>query len=183
MKNLIPLAYLNEACFLSLNEDDKRYQMILKLAQESLRDLLGGEFYEEIETQYSATANTLTADNLTLYKNHIKDFLAWQCYANYLGFSQTSPTPTGVREFTDENSELASDLKMFSLEKNVERWKNHYKYQMINFLTLEQSKNTTKYPKYKGGCKEEFSWGITSIHRNSTRDNMISVNRAVRDNE
>jgi len=67
MINLIPLAYLNEVCFLSLNEDDKKYQIHLEEAQEDLSDLLGAEFYEEIETQYDA--GTLTTDNDALYED------------------------------------------------------------------------------------------------------------------
>jgi len=183
MKNLLPFAAFNEYGFLSLNEDDKKYQMILNLAQESLKDNLGVEFYEQIETQYSPTANTLSADNLTLYKNYIRTYLAWEVYHNYLGFSQTNATPTGFREFEDENSTLASDLKMFSLEKNVEKWRNHYKYRMINFLKESQANDSTKYPLFQHCSRVEYSWGITSVSRNFTRDNIISVNRAVRDNE
>jgi len=37
-KLLIPLSYLNEACFLSLNIDEKKFKMVLKIAQEDLRD-------------------------------------------------------------------------------------------------------------------------------------------------
>ena len=184
MKLLIPLSYLNEACYLSDNIDEKKFKMVLKLAQESLKDILGGEFYDEIETQYEPSAsNTLTPDNATLYKEYIRDFLAWQSYHNFLGFSQMNSTPTGFREFKDENSDIIADVKLFSLEKNVMRWVNNYKFRMINFLKESQANDSTKYPLYKCSCKIEYSWGITSVSRDFTRDNIISVNRAITDNE
>ena len=66
MTNLIPLSYLNEACFLSLNIDAKKFQMVLKLAQEDLQDVLGTEFYEEIVSQYPSSLST---DNEALYED------------------------------------------------------------------------------------------------------------------
>src|SRR5687767_9544388 len=106
MINLIPLSYLNEACFLSLNVDEKKYNMVLKLAQQDLRDILGPEFYEEIEDEYNG--DTLTSDNSTLYEDYIKDFLAWQTYFKYLKYANLDGTPSGFREFSDENSTVAS---------------------------------------------------------------------------
>src|SRR5688572_6835916 len=136
MINLIPLSYLNEACFLSANIDAKKYAMVLKLAQQDLRDILGPEFYDEIEDEYNG--DTLTSDNSTLYEDYIKDFLAWQTYFKFLKFANVEATPSGIREFKDENSDIASDIKMYSLEKNVLQEANNYKYRMVNFLKESQ---------------------------------------------
>lgn len=183
MKLLIPLAYLNEACFLSLNIDEKKFKMVLKLAQENLRDMLGSEFYEQIETQYDPSGGTLSTDNDALYEDYIKDFLAWRTYQNFLGFSQADSTPTGSREFKDDNSTILADVKLYSLEKNVANWVIHYRDKLINFLTLTQSKDSTKYPLYHGNCRHEFSWGFSCVSRNSTKDNIFSLNKAVTENE
>src|SRR4030043_88517 len=113
MKNLIPISYLNDSCFLSLNTDDKKYAMCLKMSQGDLSDILGGTFYDEIEGQFPTT---LSADNLALYEGYIKDFLAWKTYFNYLKFANVDATPTGIRAFSDDNSTLASDIQMASLE-------------------------------------------------------------------
>jgi hypothetical protein len=178
MTDLISIAYLNESCFLSLNTDDKKYRMCLKMSQDHLKDELGVEFYEEIEGQYPTT---LSADNSTLYENHIKDFLAWQTYFNYLKFSNVDATPTGIRVHKDENSDIASDIQMYSLEKNVKAQANFYKYQMINFLKESQANDSTKYPLWEDECKEQMSFAITSVDKNS--DAMIRVNKAVTTNE
>lgn len=179
--NLIPLSYLNEACFLSMNVDDKKYSMVLKLAQDDLSDVLGAEFYEEIQTQYSANPQTLTADNIALYDGYIKDFLAWQTYFHHLKFSNSDSTPTGEREFTDENSTVLSDVKMFAKEKHIKSIADRYKYKMINFLKLEQEKDSTKYPLYEGGCEDQNSFYITAVDK--TSDALIEVNKKITTNE
>ncbi len=183
MKILIPLAYLNEACFLSLNIDEKKYKMVLKLAQEDLSDILGGEFYEEIETQYDPNNDTFTAANATLYEDYIKDFLAWATYHRHLGFSQSESTPSGERSFLDENSTLLTDISLHSKEKNVLSMVTRYKNKLINFLELARSKDTTAYPKWIGCVRGEFGWGISGIERNSYQDKIFSINRAVIGNE
>jgi hypothetical protein len=183
MKLLIPLAYLNEACFLSLNIDEKKFKMVLKLAQEDLYEILGGEFYEEIETQYSPINDTFTTANATLYEDYIKDFLAWATYLKHLGFSQSESTPTGERQFKDDSSDLVSELAMFGKEKNVKAQVTHYKNKMINFLKLAQTKDSTTYPLWKDRCQNDFGWGISGVERDSHYDKMVSVTKAVRANE
>lgn len=177
MKNLIPLSYLNEACFLSSNVDEKKYKIVLKMSQERLEDILGVSFYEQIETQYP---NDLTDDNLALY-DYIKDYLAWQTYFYFLKFANVESTPTGIRQFNDDNSEIINDVKMFSLEKNVLERANNYRFRMINFLKLEKEKDSTKYPLWKDLCKDEMSFAISSIGgRNNT---IVRVNKAVSTND
>lgn len=179
MINLIPLAYLNEACFLSLNVDDKKYQMVLKIAQDTLKSVLGEEFYEEIESEYEG--NTLSDDNESLYEGYIKDFLAWQTYFYYLIFANLDSTPTGLREFNDENSSIVSDVKMYAVEKNVMEFVNRYKYSMINFLKLEQEKDSSKYPLFDSKCDYGFNFGITSVDKKS--DALFKVNKSIITNE
>jgi len=182
-KLLIPLAYLNEACFLSLNIDEKKFKMVLKIAQEDLRDILGGEFYEEIETQYSATNDTFTTANATLYEDYLKDYLAWATYHRYLGFSQSESTPTGERSFKDETSDLLSDIALAGKEKNVESMVSRYHDRIINYLRLQRSIDSTSFPKWVDNYKETFGWGISCIERNTIDDQIISITKATRGNE
>ena len=179
MINLIPLAYLNEACFLSLNENDKKYQMVLKIAQDNLKQVLGGEFYSQIETQYQA--NTLSADNDALYDPYIKDFLAWQTDLYYQGFGNSNSTPTGNREFNDENSSVISDVKQYALEKNIKKMVNFYKGELLNFIKAAQANDSTKYPLWEEQCKTEFSFGITAVSKQS--DVLFKVNKTITNNE
>lgn len=176
---LIPLQYLNEACFLSLNEDEKKYNMVLKQAQDDLKDILGKAFYDQIETQYQST---FSAANSELYEDYIKDFLAWQTYYYYLQFVNVNATPTGIREFGEENSEIASDLKMFSLEKNVMNRAMKYKGRMISFLKKEKQVSSTNFPLWREKCDSYgISFAISSISKKNTEH--IQINKTIRTSE
>lgn len=183
MKLLIPLAYLNESCAVTINFDEKDYKIHLKYAQELLYEILGGEFYEQIETQYNPSGDTLTTANSTLYEDYIKDYLAWMTYYDSFGFTNSKSTPTGDRQFKEEFSEVTSDLKLFSKEKRILGKVNHYKFRMINFLKLAQSKDSTAYPLWTGYCQDQFSFAISSVTRNVVKDNIITISKAVVGNE
>lgn len=178
MTNLIPISYLNEACFLTLNENDKKYKMVLEISQDALKQLLGREFYIQIEAQYSA--NTLTADNEALYDPHIKKYLAWQTYMNYLGFANSNSTPTGIRKFNDENSEVLTGIEMYAFEKKVLEKVNFYKGEMINFLKESQANDATKYPLWVEQFRAEFSFGITPADAKSNL--MFKINKETTNN-
>lgn len=176
---LLELSYLNEECFLSLNTDDKKYNISLKLAEQDLKDILGPEFYSEIVTQYDE--ETFTQDNDTLYENYIKDYLAWQTYFHYLKFSQSDSTPTGIRQFSDENSTVLEDVKLWAHEKNINSVVTRFKNQLINYLRIEQSKDSTKFQLWENKCKTEYSFGITSIDKRD--DGLLKVNKAIVTND
>lgn len=183
MKLILELSYLNEACNLSENIDEKQFKIHLKEAQEQLEGVLGAEFYEEIEDQYAVGGSSFSADNDTLYENYIKDFLAWATYFDYLGFSQRSSTPSGERQFEDENSSILSDVKLYSFEKNVKKKYVDKKYRMINFLRLQRAKDSTKYPKWEDKCINEMSFAISAISGNTVKNNFISVDKTIKRNE
>lgn len=186
-KQLIPLAYINEAAFVSSNIDEKKLKPSLAEAQMDLRAILGAEFYEEIETQYAPSNDTFTAANAALYEDYIKDFLAWTAYFYSLGMSQLDSTPTGERSFNDENSTLASDIQLFSKEKNVKRFAFKFKSAMIDYLKLSQYNYSRgvagayAYDKWVEKCTEEFQFGFSAIGKEN--DDIFAVNRAVTLNE
>lgn len=182
-KLLIPLAYLNEACFLSLNIDEKKFKMVLKIAQEDLRDILGGEFYEQIETQYAPANDTFSTVNATLYEDYLKDYLAWATYHRLLGFSQSESTPTGERSFTDDNSTILSEIALYSKEKNVKAMVERYRAKIINYLRLQRSILSTAFPLWVDVCDTSFAFGLSCIERDSQKDQIISINRAVTSND
>ena len=153
--------------------------MVLKLSQRELKGILGSEFYTEIELQYP---NSLSPDNATLYEDYIKDYLAWETYHQHLKFSQSASTPSGERQFLDENSEVLGDVKLYALEKNILNETNKYRNDMINYLMLAQSNDSTKYPKWIQTRKPVLGFGITNIIRGN-KDATISVNRTAFRNE
>lgn len=178
MTLLLALEYLSEACFISINHNEKKLKMALKIAQDNLKQVLGPEFYEEIETQY---ASTFTTANDTLYEDYIKNYLAWQTYFYHLKYSQADDTPTGVRQFKEDNSDILSDIKLTSFEKNVGQQANFYKNEMINYLKNEQDKVSTAFPLWVEVCNESFSFGFSSVGGES--DATFKINKAVRTNE
>lgn len=183
-KLLIPLDYLTEACFLSANNVDKKYKMVLELAQDQLKSILGLEFYQEIETQYAAQNDTLSVANAALYEGYIKKYLAWQTYVFYLQFSQADDTPTGIRQFTDENSEIISDIKLSARERNVQNKVQFYKGEMIAFLKTTQLNDTTAYPLWNCGCcGDQMSWGISGVSTNGEATRVFSISKAINTNQ
>lgn len=181
MKPMLELSYLKEACSLSGNVEENTYKANLKLAEKELRHVLGSEFYAELQSQ--SQDDSFTAINRTLYNDYVKDFLAWQTYFFYLGFAQSHSTPTGIREFNDDNSSIVADVKLYSLEKNVRKQAVDCKWEIINYLRLEREKDPSAFPKWVDSCREEFSFAISGITRNTTRDNIITVNKAIERNE
>lgn len=181
MNNLIPIAYLNEICFLSLNTDDKKYKAALDEAQDDLREIIGAQFYTQIETQYTSNPISFSTDNQALYDPYIKKYLAWQTYLNYLGFANNDSTPTGIRKFIDGNSELLTGVEMYAFEKKINGKVQKYKGKMINFLKLAQDKDSTKYPLYHHMCKSDFSFGITSITKKDYT--LFKANKSITNNE
>jgi len=176
MIDLIPIAYLNEACFLSLNTDDKKYRMCLKMSQDDIKVLLGTAFYEEIETQY--TDDNLTEANQKVYDT-LKDVLAWKTYFNYLKFANVDSTPTGMRIFSEENSSLASDVQMYSLEKNVRARAEQYTGVMLGILKSKPS----DYPLWSGCGKSNFGFAITSVSACDRVNRIINISKAIDRNE
>lgn len=183
MKLLIPFQYLNEACYLSDNIDEKKFKMVLKIAQEDLSDILGPEFYAQIETQYDPSSDTFSTANATLYEDYLKDYLAWSTYYRFLGFSQSDSTPTGEREHLDENSVILDDVKLLGKSENVRNMMQRYKNKIINYLKLQQDISSLNFPLWKGCQGDNFSWGISGIERDSYKDKIISITKATTANE
>jgi len=176
MIDLIPMSYLNEACFLSLNTDDKKYRMCLKMAQDDLKLYLGTDFYNQIETQY--TSNTLSVANNRLYET-IKDALAWRTYYNYLKFANVDATPTGIRVFDDENSSIADNIQMYSLEKNVKNRAEQYLTVMTNVLKAAPA----DYPLWKSCSGPKLMFSITSVSVDRRTKDIINIHKAIDTNE
>ena len=177
MITILDIGYLYTACRLSANVSPELYDIFLKRAQLDLKEVLGAEFYKQIVDEYPS----YTGDNETLYDDYIKDFLAWVTYGYYLKMSDLAPTPTGIREFNDENSSVLSDVKKFSHEKNVLEFANFYKNRMINFLKESQANDSTKYPLYKSCDKTVYTFGITSVDK--TSDGLLMVNKSIITND
>jgi hypothetical protein len=179
---LIPLHYLNEACFLSVNEDDKKYAMCLKMAEKDLKGILGRAFFAEIETQF--TANAFTTDNENLYEEAIKDYLAWRTYFHYLKFANVTATPTGIRTFNDDSSSIAEDIAMYSLEKHVKEQFVNYQNEISSYIKSVRVTNKDAYPLFDScGGTPVNNFSITAINGCSYEQINVNVARSIFNNE
>jgi hypothetical protein len=179
MAYLLSHSYATEFAGISQNLLIAKFNQYLLAAQEDLRDILQREFYEQIESQYPAFSGA--SDNQTLYNDYIRNFLAWRVRLESIAFGDVDNTPTGEREFNDENSSLLTDVKKFSLEKNIRNKVTLYRNRIINYIKEQQSNDSTKFPLWEDSCKEEMSFAITAIDKRS--DATFKINKAVTNNE
>jgi hypothetical protein len=72
-------------------------------------------------------------------------------------------------------------VKLWSFEKNVLGVATKYKDAMINYMKLEQAKDTTKFPLWENSCKTVYSFAISAVDKSS--DSVLKVNKAIITNE
>ncbi len=162
MSKLITYQYLRQETDISQNVDNKSLDNPIKRAQDMLSFLFGKAFYEQIETQFDS--NNLSTDNDALFDPYIKKFLAWQAYEFYLVKANVYETRTGFRQFTDENSEVASDVVMGNIIKDAKQWTQFYKGEMLSYIKQQQRIDSSKYPLYRDcGDKVGSGFHITAI--------------------
>lgn len=162
MSKLITYQYLREECDISQNVDNKKLDNPIKRAQDMVKFVLGKAFYEEIETEF--LASTLSTDNDALFDPYIKKFLAWQAYEFYIERANVYESRTGLRQFEEENSSIASDVTMGNIIKMAKQWTQFYKGEMLTFITQQRQLDSTKYDKYRDcGNRSGSGFHITSI--------------------
>ena len=162
MTNLIPIAYLTDTCALSDNIPQKKFQSTLEMAQDDLKDILSTPLYNEIVSQFATAPKALSTANNNLYP-YIQKFLAWQTNFYFQKFANSDSTATGQREFKDDNSDLLSDVKMYSFEKNIKERATFYKNSLINFLRTSKINDSTSYPLWVDSCKEINDFSISAV--------------------
>lgn len=144
LKKLITYAYLREEADISLNVPDIELDHKLYKAQETLRMLMGDEFYQDYLGQYPAFT---TASYTTLYP-YLKQYLAWQANEFYVIRANFKNTPAGFRVHTEENSVVATDVQMATIIKDAKQTTQQYKNMLISFIEGHAS----DYPLYNVSC-------------------------------
>lgn len=127
----------------SIENDDLEYK--LYQAQETLRMLMGDEFFRDYEAQYNA--GPLAGAYLTLYP-YVKQYLAWQTYEYYTIFANYKPTRSGFRIHTEENSVVATDSQMATIIKYAKQKAQYYKNLLVDYLNGHSS----NFPLYNVSC-------------------------------
>lgn len=181
MKYLIPISYLSEACALSENIPEKKYTMVIKMAEEDLEGILGMQLFKEMKQQYDN--GNMSADNDGLYEYVVKDYLAWRTYFHHLKFSQSESTPTGERQFTDENSTILDDVKLYSKEKNVKNRADQLAGKIVTYIRQVKKNTPTAFTLFSECGVSVSGFSITSIAGNGQYRQGISIHKSISSNE
>lgn len=142
---LITYAYVKDECDLPENLPDKEFNRYVYRAQETLRMVMGDEFYQDFKTNFEA--NTLSAVYTSL-QPYIDQYLAWQVHEYWVPFANLKKTRAGFRVHTEANSQAASDVQMAGVIKDAKYQSQYYKELLIGFL----KNHSTEYPLYENCC-------------------------------
>lgn len=142
---LIDYAYLKGEVDIPQSLEDADLSYKVYQAQETARMLMGDEFYQDYASRYQA--GPLTGAYLTLYP-YLKQFLAWQTYEYYVTFANFTPTRSGFRVHTEENSVVASDAQMAVIRKFAIQKAQYYKTLFVEYLNGHSS----DFPLYNVSC-------------------------------
>lgn len=168
MANLISYSYLRTETDISQNVPNKDLDNPIKRAEDQLKFLIGKAFYAELVSQNDS--ESLSSDNNAFYDPYVKQFLAWQAYQYWIIKANVSATKTGIRTFSEENSEIASDKLMGELIRDAKESTNSYKGALLSFLRAQQTEDSTKYPLYTYDGRASLSGGfhVTAITKKNT---------------
>ena len=172
LDKLITYAYLKEECDLPQNIQDQDLEHKIYRAQETLRMLMGDEFYQDFLTKYKA--NTLTEVYNQLYP-YIKQYVAWQAHEFWLVKANFNATRSGIRVHSEENSVAATDTQMAMLHRDAKQQAQYYKKLLVDFM----NGNYVNYPLYENNCRVNLtgnSFHISAV-KNKRHDHDCRCNR------
>lgn len=165
LDKLIDYAYLKEETDLPQNIDDSILEKKIYKAQETLRMLMGDEFYQDYKLNYKN--NTLSPVYLLL-KPYVDQYVAHQAYEFYTIQANFAPSRSGFRVHTEDNSVVASDIQMATIIKDAKERAQYYKRLLVDFL----NGNSANYELYKSNCSTSNtgnSFHITAVSKKHSK--------------
>jgi hypothetical protein len=175
MGKLISYAFMRKETDISQNIEDKYLDNPIRLAERQLKFEIGSQFYAELVTQNDT--NSFSIANLAFHDPYVKEFIAWQAYQYWLAKTNNYETPTGIRTFKDENSDLASDKSMGELLRIAKQQTDLVKGEMLSFLKSSQSLNASAYPLYRRNCKSSVGGGFHITAISKTDNTYLKIDR------
>lgn len=161
LDKLIDYAYMKEEVDIPQNIPDTDLEKKIYKAQETLRMLMGDEFYQDYKSNY--ISGTITGAYLTL-QTYLDQYVAHQAYEFYTIQANFAPTRSGFRVHTEENSVVASDVQMATIIKDAKERAQYYKRLLVDFL----NGNSANYPLYDSYCNTSNtgnSFHITAVSK------------------
>jgi hypothetical protein len=159
---LITFAYLKREVDLPTEILDEELDHKIYTAQETLRMLMGDEFYQDFKTKYKT--NSFSAAYTTLY-GYVKQYVAWQAYEGWIIRANFKPTRAGIRVMTEDNSVVATDIQMSTLIKDAKQKAQYYKMLFVDYL----NDHSTDYPLYSRNCGNNLTgntFHISAVKKN-----------------
>lgn len=147
---LITYAYLKEECDIPIQIDEQELEHPIYQAQETLRMLMGDEFYQNFLSSYKD--NSFSTAYTALYA-YVKQYIAWQAYEFWIVKANFKPTRSGFRVMEEPNSTPATDAQMASLIKIAKQQAQMYKVKMVDYLNGHSS----DYTLYSVNCNNNLT--------------------------
>lgn len=169
LDKLITYAYLREENDIPQNLPDAEFEKLIYEGQETLRMLMGDEFYQSYLATYKA--GPLTGVDLALYDPYIKQYIARQAYQYWTVHANFKPTRAGFRVHTEENSVVATDIQMATIIKDAKEKAQYYKELLLGFLNSHYA----DYPLYQQSCRSNLAGNgfhisaVSNKHKNVSR--------------
>lgn len=148
LDKLITYAYLKEEVDLPENLPDSELEHPIYRAQETLRMLMGDEFYQDFLTNYKA--NSLSDAYNTAFP-YLKQYIAWQAYEFWVPRANFKVTRAGFRVHKEEHSDPAPDANMAFIIKDAKSQSQYYKNLLVGFLDNHHA----DYPLYSTNCRSK----------------------------
>lgn len=161
LDKLIDYAYLREETDLPQTIPDADLERKIYDAQETLRMLMGDEFYQDYKANY--IAGTIAGAYLSL-QPYIDQYVARQAYEFYVSKANFFVSRAGFRVIAEDNSTPASDVQMASIIKEAKERAQYYKRLLVEFL----NGNSANYPLYDSYCNTSNtgnSFHITAVSK------------------
>lgn len=167
---MITFAYMRGEVDLPQNLPQEEFDGKIYKAQQRLRMLMGDAFYQDFLTTYKATTKNspLTGIYSTLYDPYIKQFIAHQAFVYWTLEANTKPTRTGIRVFSEDNSEAATDAQMSVLLKDRKQSAEYYAQLLIDYM----DNHASDLPLYQTNCKRSTgnAFHISAVRRKHGHD-------------
>lgn len=154
MSYIISIDDLVTTCNISEVIDANKIESIIKVTEDFyIKSLLGRNFYVDLINQLKNNnefPGSLSDDYIKLlngddFFSGLKIWFCWCGYTQYLHEANFSSTQSGIKTFNDNTSTKASESLISAYIQSAQQKADHYKGELINFLT----NNESLYPLYE----------------------------------
>jgi len=143
------------------NDKEKKLIAAIEMAHFIVKPLICDNLYNEMVEAYNG--GNPSDEEEALYP-YLVNYLVWQSFNNYLGFSQFTDTDAGFRVFTEPNSLEAKPVDIGVLQKNAQSFITVYESELLSFLNT----NKNDYP----------SWVNSSCYKCRTKGTFLGISSA-----